>query len=197
MKRPITSENSGRVRRRRTAILGVAATVVAVGALGHHSIRDLLKDAAQLARVLDGLARYLGVDAMLVQLMRAEHLYVHLHLRERLFERHEKMLGVGDMAAFGVWYVRETVADVFLVAPGDARGYLAQRVDSVRVKDETDLLTALPQSVRDRLCDETGDFRKFINIYVNQEDVRFLDGRGSQLKDGDEVSIVPAIAGGR
>src|SRR5918993_1286205 len=56
--------------------------------LGHHSIRDLLKDAAQLARVLDGLARYLGVDAMLVQLMRAEHLYVHLHLRERLLERH-------------------------------------------------------------------------------------------------------------
>ena len=51
--------------------------------------------------------------------------------------------------------------------------------------------------LRDRLCDETGDIRKFINIYVNQEDVRFLDGRGSQLKDGDEVSIVPAIAGGR
>ena len=51
--------------------------------------------------------------------------------------------------------------------------------------------------LRDRLCDETGDVRKFINIYVNQEDVRFLDGRGSQLKDGDEVSIVPAIAGGR
>ena len=51
--------------------------------------------------------------------------------------------------------------------------------------------------LRDRLCDETGDFRKFINIYVNQEDVRFLDGRGSLLKDGDEVSIVPAIAGGR
>ncbi|HEY7601459.1 MAG TPA: MoaD/ThiS family protein, partial [Methylomirabilota bacterium] len=39
--------------------------------------------------------------------------------------------------------------------------------------------------------------RKFINIYLNQEDVRFLDGRGSPVKDGDEVSIVPAIAGGR
>ena len=50
---------------------------------------------------------------------------------------------------------------------------------------------------RDRLCDETGDFRKFINVYVNQEDVRFLQGRESLLKDGDEVSIVPAIAGGR
>jgi molybdopterin synthase sulfur carrier subunit len=51
--------------------------------------------------------------------------------------------------------------------------------------------------LRDRLCDETGDFRKFLNIYVNQEDVRFLEGRGSLVKDGDEVSIVSAIAGGR
>jgi sulfur-carrier protein len=51
--------------------------------------------------------------------------------------------------------------------------------------------------LRDRLCDETGDFRKFINVYVNQEDIRFLQGRESPLKDGDEVSIVPAIAGGR
>jgi len=51
--------------------------------------------------------------------------------------------------------------------------------------------------LRDRLCDETGDFRKFINVYVNQEDVRFLQGRDSLVKDGDEVSIVPAIAGGR
>ena len=51
--------------------------------------------------------------------------------------------------------------------------------------------------LRDRLCDETGDFRKFINVYVNQEDVRFLQGRETLVKDGDEVSIVPAIAGGR
>ena len=50
---------------------------------------------------------------------------------------------------------------------------------------------------RDRLCDETGDFRKFINIYVNQEDIRFLQGKETLVKDGDEVSIVPAIAGGR
>ncbi|HZS35149.1 MAG TPA: MoaD/ThiS family protein [Methylomirabilota bacterium] len=50
---------------------------------------------------------------------------------------------------------------------------------------------------RDRLCDESGDFRRFINVYVNQEDIRFLQGRETQLRDGDEVSIVPAIAGGR
>src|SRR5215203_1356360 len=56
--------------------------------LGHLPVRDLLKDPAQLMGVLDSLARYLGVDALLVQLMRAEHLYVHLHLSERLLERH-------------------------------------------------------------------------------------------------------------
>src|ERR687889_301813 len=64
------------------------------------------------------------------------------------------MLRVGDMAAFGVRYVREAVADVFLVAPGDTRGYLAQRVYRVRVEDESDLLAALPQGVRHRLGDE-------------------------------------------
>lgn len=50
--------------------------------------------------------------------------------------------------------------------------------------------------LRERLCDETGDFRKFVNVYLNQEDVRFLEGRQTPVKDGDEVSIVPAIAGG-
>ena len=51
--------------------------------------------------------------------------------------------------------------------------------------------------IRDRLVDETGELRRFINLYVNEEDVRFLQGRTTLLKDGDTVSIVPAIAGGR
>jgi sulfur-carrier protein len=51
--------------------------------------------------------------------------------------------------------------------------------------------------LRERLLDETGDLRRFVNVYVNQEDVRFLEGQKTALKDGDEVSIVPAIAGGR
>jgi sulfur-carrier protein len=50
--------------------------------------------------------------------------------------------------------------------------------------------------MRDRLVDETGELRRFINVYVNQEDIRFLQDRKTALKDGDEVSIVPAIAGG-
>jgi molybdopterin synthase sulfur carrier subunit len=51
--------------------------------------------------------------------------------------------------------------------------------------------------IKGRMCDDTGELRRFVNIYVNEEDVRFLKGKETALKDGDEVSIVPAIAGGR
>jgi molybdopterin synthase sulfur carrier subunit len=50
--------------------------------------------------------------------------------------------------------------------------------------------------LKDRLCDEKGELRRFVNIYVNEEDIRFLKGKDTVLKDGDEVSIIPAIAGG-
>jgi sulfur-carrier protein len=50
--------------------------------------------------------------------------------------------------------------------------------------------------LRERLIDESGELRRFINVYVNEEDIRFLSGKTTALKDGDEVSIVPAIAGG-
>lgn len=50
--------------------------------------------------------------------------------------------------------------------------------------------------IKDRLCDENGEVRRFINLYVNNEDIRFLDGVSTLLKDDDIVSIIPAIAGG-
>ena len=50
--------------------------------------------------------------------------------------------------------------------------------------------------VKARICDETGNIRRFVNIFVNEEDFRFLEKEKTALKDGDEVSIVPAIAGG-
>lgn len=50
--------------------------------------------------------------------------------------------------------------------------------------------------IKERLCDEKDNVRRFINIYVNEEDVRFLKLDKTPLKDGDEVSIIPAIAGG-
>ena len=51
--------------------------------------------------------------------------------------------------------------------------------------------------LKERLVDEAGEVRRFINFYVNEEDVRFLQGPKTALKAGDHVSIVPAIAGGR
>src|SRR5207245_10960827 len=50
--------------------------------------------------------------------------------------------------------------------------------------------------LKDRVCDDKGEIRRFVNIYLNEEDIRFLKGKHTPLKDGDEVSIVPAIAGG-
>lgn len=50
--------------------------------------------------------------------------------------------------------------------------------------------------IKERLCDESGDLRHFVNIYINGEDVRFLQGLQTDTKSGDEISIVPAVAGG-
>ena len=50
--------------------------------------------------------------------------------------------------------------------------------------------------VRERLCDDQGAVRKFINLYLNDEDIRFMDGEKTEVKDGDELAIIPAIAGG-
>ena len=50
--------------------------------------------------------------------------------------------------------------------------------------------------MRERLCDEHGELRGFVNIYVNGEDVRFLEGLRTPTKAGDEISVVPAVAGG-
>ncbi len=57
-------------------------------------------------------------------------------------------------------------------------------------------LGAAHPGLKERLYDEKGEVRRFINIYVNEEDIRFLTGTDTPLKDGDEVSIIPAIAGG-
>jgi molybdopterin synthase sulfur carrier subunit len=51
--------------------------------------------------------------------------------------------------------------------------------------------------MKDRLCDEKGKIRRFVNVYLNEEDIRFLKQEETVLKDGDEISIVPAIAGGK
>jgi molybdopterin synthase sulfur carrier subunit len=50
--------------------------------------------------------------------------------------------------------------------------------------------------IKERLVDETGAIRRFVNVYVNEEDIRFLQNQETPLQEGDEVSIIPAIAGG-
>lgn len=63
----------------------------------------------------------------------------------------------------------------------------------------TELLDSLENScpgIKARLYDDQGQLRRFVNFYVNDEDIRFLEGPNTPLTDGDEVSIVPAVAGG-
>jgi molybdopterin synthase sulfur carrier subunit len=73
--------------------------------------------------------------------------------------------------------------------------------DKVSVEGDTlkAVVTSLEEQfpgIKARLCDEEGNLRNFVNVYVNGEDVRFLDGLGTATNAGDEVSVVPAVAGG-
>jgi molybdopterin synthase sulfur carrier subunit len=69
-------------------------------------------------------------------------------------------------------------------------------VDGATIGDAiTELQTRYP-GIKERLVDEKGEVRRFVNVYVNEEDIRFLQNQATPLKDGDEVSIIPAIAGG-
>jgi molybdopterin synthase sulfur carrier subunit len=74
------------------------------------------------------------------------------------------------------------------------QGEVEAKAASIAEMIET--LNAAHPGLKDRLCDDKGELRRFVNIYVNEEDIRFLKGKDTSLKDGDEVSIVPAIAGG-
>lgn len=52
------------------------------------------------------------------------------------------------------------------------------------------------EGLKERICDESGKIRRFVNIYLNEEDIRFLKNLETQVKESDLISIVPAIAGG-
>jgi MoaD family protein len=70
-------------------------------------------------------------------------------------------------------------------------------VSAKNVKELLDGLEKQFPGIKGRLCDEAGRVRRFVNIYLNEEDIRFLNQESTALKDGDEISIVPAIAGGK
>jgi molybdopterin synthase sulfur carrier subunit len=65
------------------------------------------------------------------------------------------------------------------------------------VKEVLENLDRNYPGIKDRLYDEKGNLRRFVNIFVNEEDIRFLKGEDTPLKDGDVISIIPAIAGGK
>ncbi|MFL0606821.1 MoaD/ThiS family protein [Cylindrospermopsis raciborskii] len=64
------------------------------------------------------------------------------------------------------------------------------------VNELLDTLEKTFPGIKGKLRDDKGTPRRFLNLYVNSEDIRFLDGTETVLKDGDEISIVPAVAGG-
>jgi molybdopterin converting factor small subunit len=69
----------------------------------------------------------------------------------------------------------------------------------LEAKNIQELIEALEQAcpgMKERICDEEGKLRRFLNFYVNGDDIRFLEGQTTPLPDGAEVSIVPAVAGG-
>ena len=69
-------------------------------------------------------------------------------------------------------------------------------VDATQVGELIENLDSEFNGIAGKLLDESGEIRRYVNVFVNDEDIRFLDGKSTSLKDGDEVSIVPAIAGG-
>jgi molybdopterin synthase sulfur carrier subunit len=70
------------------------------------------------------------------------------------------------------------------------------RVEAATVEDMFDQLDKDYAGIKSRLCEDDGNVRRFVNVYVNDEDIRFLQGTATALKPGDEISIVPAMAGG-
>lgn len=75
-------------------------------------------------------------------------------------------------------------------------GQDAVKIAGANLQECIEALESQFPGMKERLCDDGGELRRFVNIYVNGEDVRFLNGLATPLTMGDEVSIVPAVAGG-
>ena len=84
--------------------------------------------------------------------------------------------------------------------PGPLRrlseGNASVNVEAAKVREAIDALESLYPGFRQRLCDDQGDLRQFVNIYLNDQDIRFHNGLDTALGDGDSLSIIPAVAGG-
>ena len=70
------------------------------------------------------------------------------------------------------------------------------KLEGKSIKDIVENLEANYKGIKERICDKEGQIRRFVNVYLNDEDIRFIDNLKTPVKDGDHISIVPAIAGG-
>jgi MoaD family protein len=77
-----------------------------------------------------------------------------------------------------------------------AGGVAETEVDGGNVREVLDSLFENFSELRDRISDDGGALRRFVNVYVSGEDIRFLDGLDTAVADGAEVTILPAVAGG-
>ena len=70
------------------------------------------------------------------------------------------------------------------------------QIEGITVQEALDDLARHFPGIREQLCDSQGAIRKFINLYLNNEDIRFLEGEKTAVQDGDALAIIPAVAGG-
>ncbi len=70
------------------------------------------------------------------------------------------------------------------------------QASGVTIQEIIDGLEKEYPGLKERICDEQGELRRFVNVYLNDEDIRFAQGKSTPVKDGDEISVIPAIAGG-
>ena len=85
------------------------------------------------------------------------------------------------------------------IPPAITRGKTGSATVEVAAQNLNELLAALEAlypGVKKTICDESGKLNRFVNVFVNDEDIRFLGGEGYRFQDGDEVLLIPTIAGG-
>ncbi len=122
--------------------------------------------------------------------------HLHTHLRQPGHEEAETVETGARAAARGGFTA--VVAMPNTHPPLDSADAVRSVLELARgVVAEVAVAGATCNGLKDRLCDENGKIRRFVNIYLNEEDIRFLQGEATAVKAGDQISIVPAIAGGK
>ncbi|HEX4743839.1 MAG TPA: ubiquitin-like small modifier protein 1 [Candidatus Limnocylindria bacterium] len=80
---------------------------------------------------------------------------------------------------------------------GFAGGAREAKVAGRTLREALDSLVAAHPSLRERIRDEHGRLREHLNVYVNKDDMRFLEGESTPVRDGDVIHVIPAVSGGR